>query len=38
MPAQAAEVVMGHRALDAVADGGIDAVEYLDLHVPSRTR
>ena len=36
--AQAAQVVMDHRALDAVAHGGIDAVEYRDLHVSSRTR
>ena len=36
--AQAPHVVMDHRALDAVADGGVEAVENRDPHVRSRTR
>ena len=36
--AQSPHVVMDHRALDAVADGGVHAVENRDPHVFSRTR
>jgi hypothetical protein len=31
-------VVMDHGPLDAVADGGVEAVEQWDLHTPSPTR
>ena len=35
VPAQAAHVVVDHRALDAVADGGVEAVEHRELHADS---
>jgi hypothetical protein len=36
--AQAPHVVMDHRALDAVADGGVEAVQDRDSHGFPRTR
>jgi hypothetical protein len=36
--AQSPQVVMDHRALDAVADGGVEAVEQWDPHLLTRTR
>ena len=36
--AQAPHVVMDHRALDPVADGGVEAVEERDPHGLLRTR
>jgi hypothetical protein len=35
---QPPHVVVDHRALDPIADGGVEAVEQRDLHGSSRTR